>query len=70
MSSNVSDVGLSISDVGLSKLAAREPWISSSGITTDLGILCLIAVLGLTITALVFTFGFGPDVTQALGMSG
>ncbi len=71
MSSNVSDVGLSISDVGLSKrVAAREPWISSSGITTDLGILCLIAVLGLTITALVFTFGFGPDVTQALGMSG
>jgi hypothetical protein len=64
MSSNVSDFGISEHPI------ARKPSISSSGITTDLGILCLIAVLGLTITALVFTFGFGPDVTQALGMSG
>jgi hypothetical protein len=60
MSSNVGDFGL----------IAREPWISSRGITTDLGFLCLIAVLGLTVTGLVFTFGFGPDVTRALGMSG
>jgi hypothetical protein len=56
------------SDVGDFDLIAREPWISSRGITTDF--LCLIAVLGLTVTGLVFTFGFGPDVTQALGMSG
>jgi hypothetical protein len=64
-------VSSNVSDVRLSKhVIARELSISSSGITADLGILCLIAVLGLTITALVFTFGFGPDVTQALGMSG
>jgi hypothetical protein len=61
----------SVSDLGLSKnVIARERWITSSGMTTDLGILCLIAVLGLTMTALVFTLGFGAEVTQALGVSG
>jgi hypothetical protein len=57
-----------ISDLGLSNqhVIAREPLISSS----DLGLLCLIAVLGLTMTALVFTLGFGAEVTQALGVSG
>jgi hypothetical protein len=60
-----------VSDFGLSKhVIAREPRIGWSGITADLGILCLITVVGLTVTTLVFSFGFGPDVTQALGMSG
>jgi hypothetical protein len=57
-----------VSDFGLSKhVIARE---LRSGITADLGILCLITVVGLTVTALVFSFGFGPDLTEALGISG
>jgi hypothetical protein len=62
MSSTVSDLGKHV--------IAREPGMARSGIATDLRDLCLIAALGLIITALVFAFGFGPDVTQALGMSG
>jgi hypothetical protein len=60
-----------VSDVRLSQSASAHKWrISPSGIVTDLGSLGLIALLGLSITALVFTLGFGAEVTQALAMSG
>jgi hypothetical protein len=44
----------------------RKPWTIPDGMTTDLGILCLWAALGLTMTGLVFALGFGAEVVQAL----
>lgn len=65
MTSNISHVGVSQQNV-----LKPKPLTIPDGMTTDLGILCLWAALGLTMTAVVFALGYGAEVIQALAVSG
>ena len=46
--------------------AVETQRLVSSLVDPDLVVVCLFAALGMAMTALFLTFGFGPEVAQAL----
>jgi hypothetical protein len=65
MTSDISYVGVSHPNV-----LERKPWTTLSDTQVDVAILCLWPAIGLVLTALVFAFGFGEELIQALAVSG